>query len=256
MKNRHIVLFALLLSILCSCNSLDSDSEIEIVEDFGFKDLSGSMVSMAADINNIEAITEIATQIVICNVESMEDVSITETYDFTFKYKVTITDILMDVNQKLEVGDTVIVSSSEGYLKASEAAAMIKDTPRAQKLGILQGEYQDNEYIRSSNWNAIPIEVGGSYIMYLEDRYLDSDGLYAETGREYLYEISGSKIYSERDKIKNDMTYKQIINMIETQISKRTGRADEIGVSKYIDELGEQQQIERAQEQAGINIIN
>ena len=58
---------------------------------------------------------------------------------------------------------------------AKEAAAMVKDTLRAKKFGILQGEYADNEYIRCSTWGAIPIEVGKSYILFLTDEYYEKD---------------------------------------------------------------------------------
>ena len=67
-----------------------------------------------------------------------------------FKYSVKVLDIIMDVDGSLKIGDTITVSSSEGIMKASEAAELVKDDPVAKKLNILQGEYSDNEYITSS----------------------------------------------------------------------------------------------------------
>ncbi len=43
----------------------------------------------------------------------------------------------------------------------------MKNNATAKKLNILQGEYNDNEYITSSTWDAVPIEVGKTYIMFI-----------------------------------------------------------------------------------------
>ena len=148
-----------------------------------------------------------------------------------FKYSVKVLDIIMDVDDSLKIGDTITVSSSEGIMKASEAAELVKDDPVAKKLNILQGEYSDNEYITSSTWDAVPIEVGKTYIMFITDRYLETEGLYSESGRSFLFECDNSKT-------------DDIIEKIKAQAALRTGRADEVGASQYMTELGERQRNE------------
>lgn len=243
MKMRKMSFFSiamiLLIVSLCSCQA----EERIIVQEFGFT--TPSMGFAIADVNNIEAVTELSSQVVLCHVDSLEEVEFTDTNNFNFRYKIEILDILMDTSEALQAGDIIEVTSSEGILKASEAAALIKDTPRAQKLGILQGEYQDNEYIVSSTWDAIPIEVGKTYVMYLTDRYLESEGVYAESGRSFLYEYSGKTIYSSRSMEKSDTSLAAVISDIEAQIALRTGRADEVGADQYMEELGARQQAER-----------
>lgn len=212
--------------------------ERNIVETFGYIEPMGDMI---ADVNNFEAVTELSSQIVLCKVNKLLDVTITETNLFSFRYEIEILDILFDVDEKLQIGDMVEITSSEGILKATEAAALIGNTPRAQKLGILQGEYSEDDYIISSTWNAIPIEAGNCYLMYLDDDHLESEGVYAESGRSYLYEYHGQTVYSGRDMVRSELDLSEIMETVKGYISMRTGRADEIGDTAYMIELGEQQ---------------
>jgi len=213
-----------------------------IVETYGYIEPMGSQI---ADVNNYEAITELSSQIVLCEVKNLLDVSVTDIGLFSFRYEIVISDIFLDVGDRLEIGDTVQITSSEGILKAADAADLIADTPRAKKLGILQGEYTDEDYVISSTWNAIPIEVGNCYLMYLDDDYLETEGVYAESGRSYLYEYHDQSVYSGRDMIKNDSTLTEIMETVGGYISTRTGRADEIGDTAYMLELGERQNREK-----------
>ena len=141
----------------------------------------------------------------------------------------------------INIGDIIPVTSSEGIMKASEAAKMIKDSPRAKKFGILQGKYNDNDYITSSTWDAIPIEVGKTYIMFITDRYYADEGVYAESGRSFLFEVEEQSVYSSRAMTRNKKTTNDIVSEILAQIEVRTGRADEVGVDQYMIELGEKQ---------------
>lgn len=209
-----------------------------IVETFGYIEPMGSQI---ADVNNYEAITELSSQIVLCEVKELVDVTVTETGLFSFRYEIEILDILLDVGDRLQTGDTVQITSSEGILKALDAAALIADTPRAKKLGILQGEYTEEDYIISSTWDAIPIEVGNCYLMYLDDDYLESEGVYAESGRSYLYEYHNQTVYSGRNMTKSESNLSAILDTVNSYISMRTGRADEIGDTAYMMELGERQ---------------
>ncbi len=238
------VLFILLLVvstvvIFCSCNSKDIDSEMIIVEEFGYTE--PTMSNSIADVNNIEAVTELSSQVVLCTVKSLKSVSLNEINLFSFRYEVEILDIYMDTSDVLQKGDTIEVLSSEGLLKASKAAELVAGTERAKKYGILQDSYSENEYIRSSTWNAIPIEVGKTYIMYLEDEFLEDEGVYAECGYSFLYQITDDTVYGERTMTVNSASKKQLISDIKDAIKNRTGRADEVGDSQYMTELGELQ---------------
>jgi len=240
---RYGSLAACMVVVLCGIFWLNREPaytkpQRNIVETFGYIEPMGSQV---ADVNNYEAITELSSQVVLCEVKKLLDVSVTDVGLFSFRYEIEISDILLDVGDRLEIGDTVQITSSEGILKAVDAAELIADTPRAKKLGILQGEYTDEDYIISSTWNAIPIEIGNSYLMYLDDDYLETEGVYAESGRSYLYEYHDQVVYSGRDMIKIESSLSGILETVSGYISMRTGRADEIGDTAYMMELGERQ---------------
>lgn len=209
-----------------------------IIKTYGYLEPMGMQI---ADVNHYEAVTELSSQIVLCSVSNLVEVTVTETGSFSFCYEIEILDTLLDIGSRLQIGDTIKITSSEGILKATEAAALVADTAQAKKFGILQGEYAEDEYIASSTWNAIPIEVGHNYLMYLNDAYLEKEGVYAESGRSYLYEYHGQTVYSGRDMIKNEQSLKEILKTVSHYITLRTGRADEIGDDAYILELGEQQ---------------
>ncbi len=223
-----------------------------IVETFGYIEPMGDMI---ADVNNYEAITELSSQIVLCEIKDLVDVTVTEIGLFSFRYDIEILDILLDVGDRLQIGDTVQITSSEGILKAVDAAELIADTPRAKKLGILQGEYSDDDYIIASTWDAIPVEVGNCYLMYLDDDYLESEGVYAESGRSYLYEYHDQVVYSGRDMIKNESSLSEILETVSGYISMRTGRADEIGEAAYLLELQDRQIQERYPDIAGKDVL-
>ncbi len=248
MKKVSIISLILLVIFVLAASSCGSGEERVFVEEFGYKDMD--MACAVADVNNLEAVTELSSHIVKCEIVSCEDVLYNDIGLLNFLYSVEITDIYLDTKSSLKEGDIISVMTNHGILKASEAAAIVKDDPRAKKLGILQGEYQDNEYIRSSTWDAVPIEVGKTYIMFLTDEYLENEGVYADTGRKYLFEIDGRKVRSGREAAVDERTAKELLNEIKAQIKVRTGRVDEVGWSQYVDELGERQRQEALKDQS------
>ncbi len=238
---KKTILFILLaaLILLASCSAENENNEKNIVKTFGFKNLD--MSEKIADINNIEAITEISAQIILCCVKSCKEVSINDLDEFNFTYEVEVRKIYLNVNDRLKEGDIIAVSSSEGIILANEAKARFGSSAHAQKFGYFNNDYGDNDYFTASCYDAVPIEVGKTYIMYLTDEYLENWSLYAETGRMYLYEIEGDMVYSGVDRNKLDLSFKKLEKQIIGDIEKRTGRVDEIGFDAYLDELAKKQ---------------
>lgn len=248
-KHRPLCFILAAMLLLSGCGTaIDSDipemddsviNDRIIVEEFGYTEMSMGM--RIADINNLEAITELSSHVILGKVTGIEDITYTEIGQFSFQYTVEVVDILMDARDSMTIDDVLSVTSAEGILKARDAAAMVAGTSRAKKLGILQGEYADNEYILSSMYDAIPIEVGKTYLMFLTDEYLENEGVYAESGRMFLYEIDGQTVHSGRAMTLSEASADNVIDTILAQIAQRTGRADEIGSSAYMLELGERQ---------------
>ena len=211
------------------------DPEIKIVRTFGVKD--NSLSSYIVDFNNIEYITELSSQIMMLKVISMDEAEVGSLGNLNFQYTAEIMEIYLDTSGDFEVHDKIHFASNEGMMKAKDAAKLFEGSARAQKLGILQDEYSDNEYIASSNYNAVPIEVGKTYIIYLSDEYLESDGSYTDIGRSYLYEVNTTNARMGYENPIETNTTNDLISQIKEDIQSRTGRVDEIGPSAYRKEI-------------------
>lgn len=240
-----VVIFLCLLVFLSACNETYSPfSGMNIVHEYGWEDTSSLMASYTwnpALFDTVEVITELSSQVVVCKIEKLNNVKINAFDELHYYYTVTIEEVLFDKDQIFKIGDQITVSSSEGILPANQAKALYENSAHAKKFGVLQGEYGENDYVRSSYYNGIPIQVGETYLMYLTDRYYKTEKVYSENGGEFLYLCRGNAVYTGREGVKHSLTLSELKNQISAQLELRTGRADEIGEIAYINELGEQQ---------------
>ena len=74
--------------------------------------------------------------------------------------------------------------------------------------------------------------------MFIADDYLETEGVYAETGYSYLFEYSDNTVRNSRAATLNSNSTDDILQAIEAQLELRTGRVDEVGYYQYLDELG------------------
>lgn len=195
------------------------------------------------DIDNIQAITELSTQILLCHVEKISDVEFTQLGSFCFTYEMKIEKILMDVSGELKENDIIPVSSTKGIITGTQFLEACAGSPQAQKFGYTKREYKENDIIISTAFGCIPIETGKSYLIYLVDSYDIGDKLdeYIEFGRMFLYEYTDGVLYEGMDYKKMKISYKQLEKQISADVKNRSGRRDEIGAMGYIRELEEQQ---------------
>lgn len=214
---------------------------MKFVKEYGWEDGSSVMGSPIADTNTPEAVAELSSQVVICEITALDRAIVNEIGDLHFYYTATVKEILYDRDSIFAIGDSITVSSSEGVLPANAAKALYQDSAYAKKYGVMQGEYGINDYVRSSFDNAIPIQDGETYLMYLTDRYFAREKVYAENGQQYLYLCKDNTLYVGREGIKTDVTLEKMKVQVSKQMAARTGRADEIGHSAYLNELGKQQ---------------
>ena len=239
-----------LVSVLTisSCSSVKLTArEIEIQERNVVETLNTDPrgnASAYVDMNNIEAMTEVCTQIVLCKVEKCNNIEFTEFGSFYFTYDMKIEKIYMDTEDKFNSGDIIPVGSNKGIIRGDEFIKLSSKSAQAQKYGYDKREYTSDDYIIKTNFGAIPIEVGKSYIVYLTNIYLENQGIYAEFGRMFAYEYTDGILYKDMDYKRMDMTLAQLEAQIKADIDKRTGRADEIGIDACLDELGERQRKE------------
>lgn len=248
----RILLFFVAISVMISffaCNIDQSPKTKQFADGrvFVYEFTSENVVgTYLADYNTLEAVTELSSQFVKCRINKTNHVEYTDTNRLSFEYEVEILDIYLNIDNRIAIGDVIRVVSSEGMMKAREAAALL-DESRAEKLGILREElYLEDEYVTSSAWDAIPIEVGKTYLMFLTDDYLETEGVYVESGLSYLYEYDDQTVYCRNRMFVSDLTTGEILSQMQAQIEKRTGRADEVGRQQYLVELGEKQRQEAA----------
>ncbi len=251
------LLALLLLCMTCACSAQTGQSdpppttetavpERIIVAEYGSREQIGYS---AVNIDAPETVAEMSSQVVIAKILSTEDMKVTLFGDPSITFEVYILEILMDVNDRLAVGDTVSVTSGNGIIPASYAKEQARK--RYKKLRDLDRDsYAENEYILSSQLNAIPMEVGKTYLMFLTDRYLENEAVYANSGRSYLYELTDGTVRYTRDRIQDERTEDELLQDIRELIDNRTGRADEIGVDAYMLELEEQQHRQSVSEAA------
>lgn len=233
--------FAILMLLTVSCEKVEPEPPKNIVRELGLKSASDSMASYIANLDNLEAVTELSSHVIKCEIISCDNISTTEMSALNFDYSVKVLDIIMDTRNTIKVGDIIPVNSSEGIIKVSEFVELIKNDPLKLKYYRIPETYTDNDYVVSSNFNAVPIEVGKTYIMYISDHYLENYGVYSESGRAYLYEYNDDEIHSQRSMTLSEESTDDIIAMIKAQAELRTGRADEVGEDIYMEELGQKQ---------------
>lgn len=225
-------LLLLLLSaglLLTSC--AEEEPERNIVGRFGFSredSLSFTSIDYTVDI-----ITEVSSHIVAVEVVSVKYGALEE-LSGDFKYEVRVLKEFLDTTDTVKKGDTLLVQCNEGIMPAADAQVLMADT--GAEL-YLTGEYEENDWIIASNHDALPVEVGKTYLMFLTDDYLEAHGMYAECGSQYLFEYKGGlfpSLYAE-----NADASPVTLDDVKSAVKKRTGRADEIGMEAYIRELQE-----------------
>lgn len=240
---KHLLIAILFFTMIVSATScsfipvteenIEPHEERVYVQEFGTD--PAQMGTSISGLDTWAEVTEMASHIFIGHIKDVKHVSVLETNDLWFHYDVEVIDILMNTHEPLEIGDRITVSATEGVLRASEAKALIGDSARAQKFGILQNEsYADNEYVRASACNAIPIEVGKTYLMYVTDQYLEEEGLYAHMGRSHLFECNDNEVRIGRTFNLAESSFDEILTEAKTLIAQRSGQADILGYTGYI----------------------
>lgn len=95
MKKQKIlpVIAALIVtSFASSCGNASKADERIIIKEFGYS--AQSMASEVADVNNLEAVTELSSQAIKGEIVSLDDASVNEMGQINFKYSVKFSTLL------------------------------------------------------------------------------------------------------------------------------------------------------------------
>lgn len=225
---KQLLTLVLAAVMLCSCTAAEPDmpaagTEVRNYVDISRKETWYSMEYFETDSSLIENIIPAATQILMVRADTADDLLYTGSYHF--EYGCEILKIYRDESASLHVGDSISVFTTEGIMKASDAAAILRYPMTYRGSKVLTEPCTDNDYISSSHFNAVPIEIGRTYIVYLSSDPLETYGYYDEIGYSYLYEVVGDDIYTGSERILSEMTLADAEQEIAEQL--RLYAADE-----------------------------
>ena len=206
---KQLLTLVLAAVMLCSCTAAEPEetaagTEVRNYVDISRKETWYSMEYFETDSSLIENIIPAATQILMVRADTADDLLYTGSYHF--EYGCEILKIYRDESASLHVGDSISVFTTEGNMKASDAAAILRYPMTYHGSKVLTEPCTDNDYISSSHFNAVPIEIGRTYIVYLSSDSLETCGYYDEIGYSYLYEVVGEDIYTGSERILSEMT--------------------------------------------------
>ncbi len=223
-------LFLFLLSaVMLFSSCAEEKTERNIVAKFGFS--RDDALSFTSIDYTVDIITEVSSHIAAVEIVDVKYGALEE-LSGDFKYEAKVVKEFLDTTDTVKKGDILLVQCNEGIMPARDAQTLMAET--GAEL-YLTGEYGENDWIIASNHNALPVEVGKTYLMFLTDDYLEAHGMYAECGSQYLFEYMGGlfpSLYAE-----NEDASAVTLDDVKSAVKKRTGRADEIGMESYILEL-------------------
>ncbi len=242
---KKLLTLALVLLMLASCAAPEPSESASIQPERYFvhtqiKETWSDLEEYMIDVSDPEIVLERTTLLVMAEIQSAD--SLTYNGSCHFGYTAEIRKIYHDSAQSLKTGDSISLHSTEGIMKAADAAALIEYPLTFKGKKILTGTYGDSDYILSSQWNAVPMEVGKTYILYLSSETLQQRGYYTECGYSLLYETDGERIYTgtDRERFKSgiwreesDRTLADVEKEIEDQLAARKGYVDELGYDLY-----------------------
>lgn len=233
---RNVFLFLIAFNMLfplygasCENRQIQVDETTERDKELNSRIIAGtvgdgwnSLGTWAYDMDDINVITGLSTQIILCHIDSLENAFISPTYNLDFDYEITVEEIFMDVNNMLNVGDKITVRSVKGIITVNELKKLKSARVNGSLVKYIDGEYSDDEYVLLSSFESIPFEEGKTYIMYLTDQYLDRVKWYGETGYGFSYEYTDGILYHGINYEKMNITIDQLKEQISSDIMNRS----------------------------------
>ena len=214
--------------ISCSSDSIDSKN---IVGTMGLG--NGDMIF---DTSTIQGATEYADLIIIGTISEIEDINFDDVDVPVFDYSISVDKIYYDrnnvVSNKLSASKAIINNSitltirNNGYLKASEYQSYIEGSNRAQKFGIANEVYSDNDYFEFVSFGGIVLEEGKSYVLFLDTENYEKDKSFNLASEVHTYEINDSTLISGYQKTRATFSLEQLELEINDAISNRAGILD------------------------------
>ncbi|MHC1693956.1 MAG: hypothetical protein AB9835_01480 [Eubacteriales bacterium] len=222
----YIVIISFLFLNSCEKTIINVvDVNMNIVGNLGV-----SSAYLSYDTTVLSGAVEMAVIIGQFNISNVEQTGYIPGSDFPiFTYTASIEELYFDRDDKFNNKKEITFISSNGYIKASDYINDMQKSERAKKLGILDKDYNDNDYFICSWYDTIVYEPNKTYMIFLCDNGL---GDYVQASDEYLYEISADNLLKNADKKTYDKTLAEFENELKTAVKNRKGELDQ-GLKEY-----------------------
>lgn len=227
-------------------NTIETTEEHVIVQNIGFT--PGDMASVAVVMSQ-EITAEISGALVLAEVLDLKKIHTEDIMGIVnFEYDMEVVKVYYSNYTGVSEGEKIPVFSSSGVVQAKELQKLMGGSAHASKFGYLNRDFADNEYFVSSVYDEVVMEVEGQYILYLTDKWLESDGFYVDRSDGYAYEYKDGALYSGTEGIKSDLSLEQLEEQLRALIENRTGIAERIGEDEYMNKLAEEQRAQALKE--------
>lgn len=186
----------------------------------------GDMISGAPDQRTKESVYLNTTQIAQIIVVELKD------YDWngagiTFRYLAYVDKIYHNERNHLKEGDVITVLSDNGILPAVAACEELY----VKGFESDPSKYGENDIVVCSDFDGIPMEVKGRYIVYLCDRGFEDPEQYWDSSYSYSYGIFDG-IYRGADMVKCDLTLEDVEKQIADDLAYYKNSTDESSSSE------------------------
>ena len=161
--------------------------------------------------------------LVRCRVIGCEGVRCDDSGNFRFTYDVGVTEVLMGQGDAPAPGDRIDVLSTEGVLSAAEAVERHRSSDVRDRIAAAAASYGDRAFVICSESDAIPIEVGRTYLMFLSSDA--PKGQYAEVGASCLYEIDGQTVRQGRRRLTCECSADELIGDLRALAAEKAADA-------------------------------
>lgn len=242
MKKKSFIFTVILISMIISILLLNScaktgqnQNEISLQEELEMNIIGNLGVSSAYlgyDTTVLSGAVEMAQLIGQFRINSVEHTGYTPGSDFPiFTYNATIEKIYFDRDGNLKEEQEITFVSHNGYIKAIDYIGDMANSARAAKHGLLDQDYEENDYFMSTWFNSIVYETDKIYLIFLCE---NENGDYIHASDEFIFEVDDNNLLQNAEKNKYGETLAKFEENLENAVINRKGELDQ-GLAAYFE---------------------
>lgn len=227
MKRIASLLLTLLLALSCAACKQTREPDPVMYPDRTLHQMvntENSFIGYAFDFMSMRGATEFADLVIVGTVlkkaESPRRVPFAPSGSLSFAYTVQIDQIWYDREQVCEVGQTILIDSCIGMMRADSYYALYpSDKPNVT-------DPTENDYCSFHGCGALPIDADHTFLLFLDSEGLAATGTYRDATLAQVYGIKNGTVYFGS---KGEMwgTIEALRTEFDTVLAERTGERDD-----------------------------